>query len=75
MADTTPRLARRSAERFGDAAAIVDGDVTLSFTGLAAAADAAARAFIASGIEPGERVAIQAPNTWEWVVAALDHTF
>ena len=71
MADTTPRLARRSAERFGDAAAIVDGDVTLSFTGLAAAADAAARAFIASGIEPGERVAIQAPNTWEWVVAAL----
>jgi acyl-CoA synthetase (AMP-forming)/AMP-acid ligase II len=29
----------------------------------------AARAFIALGVEPGDRVAIWAPNTWEWVVA------
>ena len=32
---------------------------------------AAARALIAAGIEPGDRVAIWAPNTTEWVVAAL----
>jgi acyl-CoA synthetase (AMP-forming)/AMP-acid ligase II len=29
----------------------------------------AARAFIAVGVQPGDRVAIWAPNTWEWVVA------
>ncbi len=71
MPETIPRLMRAAAQRFGDAPAIEDADVTLSFTGLAAAADAAARAFISSGITPGDRVAIWAPNMWEWVVAAL----
>ena len=28
-------------------------------------------AFVAAGIEPGDRVAIWAPNCWEWVVALL----
>ena len=31
----------------------------------------AARAFIAAGVEPGDRVAIWAPNIAEWVVAAI----
>ena len=30
-----------------------------------------ARALISHGVEHGERVGIWAPNTWEWVVAAL----
>ena len=30
-----------------------------------------AAALIATGIEPGDRVAIWAPNCWEWVVALL----
>ena len=68
---TTPRLVRAAAERFGDAAAIEDGGRTLSFTELAAEVERAAAAFIASGIEPGDSVAIWAPNIWEWVVAAL----
>jgi acyl-CoA synthetase (AMP-forming)/AMP-acid ligase II len=70
---TTPRLVRSSAERFGAQEAIVDVDagVTLSFIELAAAVDAAARAFIAAGMEPGDRIAIWAPNCWEWIVAAL----
>ncbi|MGZ8753535.1 MAG: FadD3 family acyl-CoA ligase, partial [Acidimicrobiia bacterium] len=70
---TTPRLVRSSAERFGAQEAIVDVDagVTLSFTELADAADEAARAFIAAGIQPGDRIAIWAPNCWEWIVTAL----
>ncbi len=68
---TTPRLLRSSAERFPAREAIVDGDVTLTFPELAERADEAARAFIATGIAPGDRVAIWAPNVWEWVVAAL----
>jgi acyl-CoA synthetase (AMP-forming)/AMP-acid ligase II len=64
-------LVRACARRFGNAEALVDGEVRLSFAGLAAAADQAARAAMASGVERGDRVAIWAPNCWEWVVAAL----
>jgi HIP---CoA ligase len=68
---TIPRLVRSSAERFADGDAIADGDVTLTFPALAAAAHDAAKAFMAIGIKPGDRVAVWAPNCWEWVVAAL----
>ncbi len=70
---TIPRLLRSSADRFSAREAIVDvsDGTTLSFTGLAAAAHDAARAFMSLGIERGDRVAIWAPNIWEWVVAAL----
>jgi HIP---CoA ligase len=70
---TTPRLLHSSAERFSAREAIVDvsdGRI-LSFAGLATAVHDAARAFLAMGIERGDRVAIWAPNVWEWVVAAL----
>ena len=70
---TIPRLLRSATDRFPAREAIVDvsDGTTLSFTELAAAAHDAARAFIALGIERGDRVAIWAPNVWEWVVAAL----
>ena len=68
---TTPRLVADSARRFGAQEAIVDGDVTLTFADLETAVRDAARAFMAVGIGPGDRVAIWAPNCWEWVVAAL----
>jgi HIP---CoA ligase len=70
---TTPRLLHSSAERFSAREAIVDvsdGRI-LSFAGLATAVHDAARAFLAMGIERGDRVAIWAPNVWEWVVATL----
>ena len=66
-----PALARSAADRFGDRDAVVDGDVRLSFADLAAAAALAGRAFMASGIEPGDRVAIWSPNIHEWIVALL----
>ncbi|MDP4916471.1 MAG: AMP-binding protein, partial [Haliea sp.] len=31
----------------------------------------AARAFLAAGLEHGERIAIWAPNMWQWIVAAI----
>jgi HIP---CoA ligase len=70
---TTPRLLHSSAERFSAREAIVDvsDDRTISFAGLATAAHDAARAFLSLGIERGDRIAIWAPNVWEWVVAAL----
>ena len=70
-ARTIPQLAQLAGERFGDRHAVEDGDVTLTFAELAAAALRAARAFAAAGITPGDRVAIWAPNIYEWIVATI----
>jgi acyl-CoA synthetase (AMP-forming)/AMP-acid ligase II len=43
----------------------------MTFAELADAAGRSGRALVASGITPGDRVAIWAPNCREWVVAAL----
>ncbi len=66
-----PALARSAAERFGDKDAVIDGDDVLSFAELARQAARVGRAFIAAGIEPGDRVAIWSPNIHEWIVALL----
>ncbi len=68
---TIARLVGIAAERHGARDAIVDGETTLSFVDLAARVRHAARALIAVGIAPGDRVAIWGPNSWEWEVAAL----
>jgi len=68
-----PGLVSDAAERFGPAEAVVDvtAKVRLSFAQLERAALDVTRAVIAAGIHAGDRVAIWAPNTAEWVVAAL----
>ncbi|MDX6740973.1 FadD3 family acyl-CoA ligase [Actinocorallia sp. A-T 12471] len=68
---TTGTLLADAAARLGDAEAIVDGDLTLTFTALDAAVTEAARAFLAAGLGRGDRVAVWAPNTARWIVAAL----
>jgi acyl-CoA synthetase (AMP-forming)/AMP-acid ligase II len=68
---TIPQLIARAAERFGDSEAVVDGEVRLSFQEFADEIDKAARALLASNVEAGDRVAIWAPNIYEWAVAAL----
>ena len=74
---TLPGLVQDAAARFGEAEAIVDlhgpGGTTTrwSFDRLAEEVATATRAVMARGIEPGDRVAIWAPNCAEWIVAAL----
>src|SRR5439155_19645838 len=68
---TIPGLLDSAAERFGAREAVVDGDRRITFEHLRVAARHAARAAIAMGVEPGDRVAIWAPNIHEWIVAAL----
>lgn len=68
---TVPRLFADAAARFGDAEAVVDGDVRLSWNDLAVDIRRAAKAFVANGVEPGDRVAIWAPNCHEWVAALV----
>ncbi len=66
-----PGLVRSAAERFANGEAVVDGDLRIMFAELGARVRDTSRAVIAAGIEPGDRIATWAPNTWEWVVAAL----
>ena len=68
---TIPRVLARAAHRFGDAPAIIDGAQRLTFRELQEQALSTSSAFMAAGIVPGDRVAIWAPNSAQWVVAAL----
>jgi acyl-CoA synthetase (AMP-forming)/AMP-acid ligase II len=68
---TIPRLLEWASASFGDAEAVVDGAVRLTFRQLEVQVDAAARGFIAAGLERGDRVALWAPNCVEWIVGAL----
>ncbi|MGZ4717844.1 MAG: FadD3 family acyl-CoA ligase [Acidimicrobiales bacterium] len=68
---TIPAVVERAAARFGSLEGLVDGDLRLTFAEVADQVDLAARAFIASGVEPGDRIALWAPNMAEWAIAAL----
>jgi HIP---CoA ligase len=68
---TIPEMVRSAADRFGDAEAVVDGPLRLTFGQLVDRVRVAAGAFASAGIGKGDRVAIWAPNSAEWVTAAL----
>jgi HIP---CoA ligase len=68
---TIPEMVLRAADRFGDAEAIVDGPLRLTFTELVDRVRRAAGAFNATGVEKGDRIAIWAPNSAQWIIAAF----
>jgi len=68
---TLARLVRIAGERHADRTAIEDGAVTLTYAALAEEVERASRALLALGVASGDRVALWAPNIWEWIVAAL----
>jgi HIP---CoA ligase len=68
---TIPEMVLSSADRFGDAEAVVDGPLRLSFIEVVDRIRCAAGAFKDLGIEKGERVAVWAPNSAEWMIAAF----
>ncbi|WP_216917088.1 AMP-binding protein, partial [Nocardia noduli] len=60
-----------TATRFGDAEAVVDGEIRWTYTELVDRIRRAAGAFARAGIDKGDRAAIWAPNSAEWIVAAF----
>jgi acyl-CoA synthetase (AMP-forming)/AMP-acid ligase II len=68
---TIPGLVAAAAARYGDAEAVVDGDRRVSFADLHRLSRSAAQVGIDRGVAPGDRVGIWAPNSLDWVVAAL----
>jgi acyl-CoA synthetase (AMP-forming)/AMP-acid ligase II len=68
---TLPACCARAAEVYGADIFIEDGAKKLSFAEFNRQRQRFARALIASGVVAGDRIMILAPNTAEWLVAAM----
>jgi fatty-acyl-CoA synthase len=61
-------LPRRTAQRFPDKLALVDGDVRITFAELDAVVDRTAAGLAAAGLSKGDRLALLSHNCWEFAV-------
>lgn len=68
---TLSEVVQHAADAYGAQLAIVDGDTALTYTELNAARVRAAAAFHAAGLVRGDRIAIWAPNIYQWILAAI----
>jgi acyl-CoA synthetase (AMP-forming)/AMP-acid ligase II len=68
---TIPALLASAASRFGARSAVEDGRNRLTYAELLEKARSFGAAAVVAGIGPGDRVAIWAPNSAEWIVAVL----
>ncbi|MEV8508997.1 FadD3 family acyl-CoA ligase [Actinoplanes sp. NPDC051475] len=76
MESTIPAAIVNAARTFGSAPALAEpGEHRLSFMELLEQVRIVARAFIAEGLHPGDRLAVWAPNTRHWVLAALGASY
>ncbi len=66
-----PRLVRTAAERHAEREAVVEGRTRVTYRELGERVERAAAACVAAGVEPGDRVAVWAPNSLDWIVSAL----
>ncbi len=70
-ARTLPQLVAASAVAHAGRVAVTDGEVELTYAQLDAARRDAGRAFLAAGLAKGDRIAIWAPNMYQWIIAAI----
>lgn len=68
---TIPHAAARAAARWGDAPALLEHAEVWSFNQLWSKCREAASALLSRGVGEGDRIAIWAPNSREWIVAAV----
>ncbi len=68
---TLPAVLREAARLHGGRPAYVEDDRPLSFDSLLSQVRDTAAGYVALGLQPGERVVVWAPNSTDWVVAAL----
>lgn len=71
LPQTLPHLVQAAAKQYADSIAIQEPAQSISFAQLNDLRVQACRAFMAAGVEKGDRVAIWAPNISEWVIAAI----
>ena len=68
---TIPEVLRAAAAAAPDREVLVTDAARVTFAELAEQVQVFARAALASGVQPGDRVGVWAPNTAHWVVTAL----
>lgn len=68
---TLPEMVQTAADRYGASLAVEDGDTRLTFAQLNQMRIKAAKAFYAANIQKGDRIAIWAPNVYQWIIAAI----
>ncbi len=66
-----PHLLDDCVARYGDTSAIVEGSLRITYRDLKTRVVAVARGLLAQNVASGDRIAIWAPNGWQWIVAAL----
>jgi acyl-CoA synthetase (AMP-forming)/AMP-acid ligase II len=76
LPETVPAVVHRAAALWPDDEAVVDRAATsetvrFTFSQLDARVREAAKAFVATGLQPGDRASVWAPNLHQWIVAAL----
>ncbi|MEU4014714.1 AMP-binding protein [Microbacterium sp. NPDC028030] len=69
-ATTVPALLAE-VETLGDHPAIVDGETVISYADLHDRVRSVARAYLAQGVRPGDRIGLWAPNRHEFILAML----
>jgi acyl-CoA synthetase (AMP-forming)/AMP-acid ligase II len=71
MYETIPGAVTASIAARPDVEAVVERERRVTYRELGDLVDTSARAMMAAGVRPGDRVAIWAPNSLGWIVAAL----
>jgi len=69
--DTIGARILRAADEHGTLQAVSDGEASLDFAQLADSAFEVAAALIATGVAPGDRIAVWAPNSHHWIRVAI----
>ncbi len=68
---TIPEIVIAAANKFAASPAIEENGQVVSYQELAVLMDRAGAAFLSAGLNVGDRVAIWAPNSMAWIIAAL----
>lgn len=62
---------RDNCQRYAQQCAIVDGKTQLSYRALEQRVNTCAQQMQSNGVTSGDRIAIWAPNSWQWIVSAF----
>ena len=68
---TIPELLRRAAKQYDQRVAIQEDGLRLTYAALDTQRVEVAKAMLALGVAPGDRVAVWAPNLSEWILVTL----
>src|SRR6188768_21119 len=69
MVTTIAEILPQAARTHGDRVALIVDTHRLSFRELDSLSNRVANGLVASGVQPGDRVSLFGPNSWEWLVS------